>query len=211
MKVSGENHVPSRSHESKLKRREGEFHRRRVYHTPNMAPIPAESRPRSLSRRRHETAALFAAFLIVATACASSSAALRERTFATGERRHSWGPTSLELQHAHYGPQVVRVRVLMRNDGDAPVHVRRDGILLAYDGLEYPLADVTMLALDEVMALLPHSESQLELAFRLARPMTREGKLVLRGMTRDAQSLTPLVLAIPAVLDEASVPPSRDD
>ncbi|TPV93599.1 MAG: hypothetical protein B7733_19625 [Myxococcales bacterium FL481] len=173
-----------------------------------MAPIPARAgaRPSPRASWWFSVRAWSRVMLLMGcggagtTACSPTESALRERTFHPGERQHDRDSTVVELQHAHYGPQTVRLRVRLRNEGATAVQVPRDGILLAYDGLEYPLDTATATGITDPIVLPPGRDHHLVLRFRLARAMTREAKLLLRGMTRNAEALTPLRLTIPALL-----------
>ncbi|MEE9385408.1 MAG: hypothetical protein V3V08_18530 [Nannocystaceae bacterium] len=138
--------------------------------------------------------------------CVSPDELIRRRSFEPAEQAAASGGTRVELLQASYAPQLIRLSVQLINLGETRLQLKRAGILLAYDGLEYAIIPSAAQRLPQVIELPAGGSRRLELAFRLARSMTRAGKLLLRGVARSGLPSDTVELVIPAAISVATEP-----
>lgn len=146
--------------------------------------------------------------LAALAACkASSGPQPQQATFAPGERVASSDALVVELSAARYDLRQISLTVRLTNRGTTPVSIEREGILLAYGGLEFPTA------LETARTTLPAGGSmELELAFVTEQLMVEAGALELLALRAgDDRWLAPLRLTVPppAAFVEAAV--ARED
>lgn len=169
----------------------------------------------------HEFAGVLLVAFIVA-GCATRDGVL-ERSYATNEHVAATPSVRMELVRAAYLPRGVEFEVLVENLGEDALALERQGILLAYHGLEYPLdlvaADraksrardpVAEEDVPERIELAQGDSRMLLLEFRLGRAMTETGWIVLRGLSDKRAYAEPLWLEVPPSPSRASRPGSRN-
>jgi hypothetical protein len=151
--------------------------------------------------------------VLLAAACATSSdPGPQQASFPPGQRVARRGSLSLELSEAHYDLSEVSLRVRLVNHGDTPLSLDRKGVLLAYDELEFPVADASAPELTEGTALAPGSQTELELRFTIEQPLLEAATLHVMSIRRgDDDWLEPLRLAVPPPIAfvEAAAPPEE--
>jgi hypothetical protein len=136
---------------------------------------------------------------LLVTACTSAPViGPQQASFPARERVARSGPLSLELTQARYDLRQVSLQVSLANHGKTPLHLDREGILLAYGDLEYPLAARVESPLAERTTLPPGDTVRLELAFVTEQAMVEAATLQLLSISGgDDDWLAPLKLAVP--------------
>lgn len=151
--------------------------------------------------------------VLLAAACATSSGpGPQQASFPAGQRVARSGSLSLELSEAHYDLSEVSLRINLVNHGDAPLSLDRKGVLLAYDELEFPVADASAPLLIEDTALAPGSTTELELRFTIEQPLLEAATLHMMSIRGGPDDwLEPLRLAVPPPIAfvEAAAPPDE--
>lgn len=137
--------------------------------------------------------------LVLAAACAGSDAlGPQQAEFPAGQRVTRSGALTLELSGARYDLREISVEVSLTNTGDTPLSLDRKGVLLAYEELEFPVAEASAPQLTEGTALAPGSSTALELRFVLEQPLLGAATLHLMSIRRgDDDWLEPMRLAVP--------------
>jgi hypothetical protein len=156
--------------------------------------------PRSLGLAlRFRTTAL-APWLLVSLLAACNGAAgpqPQQASFPPGERVAKSGAVSLELHEAHYDLRQVSLTVSLKNRGKAPVSLARDGILLAYGELEFPVRQSDAAPVETSTTLPPGGTVKLELGFGTEQLMVEAGTLHLLSLRTGDDWLAPLHLTVP--------------
>jgi len=140
--------------------------------------------------------------VLLATACAGKGPpGPQHASFPAGQRVTRSDELVLELSEARYDLQEVALTVSLTNEGPGSLKLDRQGVLLAYGELEFPVAEGPaaegFATLDEQTALAP-GEMQLKLRFVIEQPLLEAGTLHLISIRRDDDSwLAPLRLAVP--------------
>lgn len=145
------------------------------------------------------------ALALLAPACATTTAegpGPQQASFPSGQRVARSGPLALELSEARYDLRRVSLQVSLTNRGDAPLHLDRQGILLAYGELEFPVSAELDPPLPERTTVAPGASVALELAFPIEQAMVEAGTLHLMAVQRgdapgDDGWLNPLRLVVP--------------
>jgi hypothetical protein len=152
--------------------------------------------------------------VLLAAACNSPAGPQPQRaTFPPGERIARTGPVALELAEAHYDLRQVSLKVSLTNRGKAPLSVERDGILLAYGDLEFPVLPSDTKPVAERTTLPPGGTVQLELGFGTEQLMIEAATLHLLSIhAGDDDWLAPLRLTVPppAAFVEAAAQPEEE-
>lgn len=96
-----------------------------------------------------------------------------------------------------YEPEAIVVGLSLENYGGAQLRIERRGIMLAWDELEYSVEA----AEPEWIELEPQASAQVQLRYRLGRPLTGPGsRVLLRSVTRDGVAVVELpALELPAM------------
>jgi hypothetical protein len=107
----------------------------------------------------------------------------------------------------------VSVTVSLTNHGQAPVSLDRDGILLAYRELEFPVREGDATPVEASTTLPPGGTVKLELGFGTEQMMVEAGVLQLLSLRAGEDWLAPLRVTIPppAAFVEAAAEPQEDD
>ncbi len=154
----------------------------------------------------------------LAAGCAGSDNVI-ERNYPTNEFVARGAFARVELVHAAYLPRGVEFEVLLTNESQMEVTIERDGLLLAYHGLEYPLdvgpaddaaREQPAVAEGEIpvrVRLGPEDQRMLALRFRLGRPMTESGWVVVRGLRVGDELRDPIWLEVPAAPSKVRIEP----
>jgi hypothetical protein len=121
----------------------------------------------------------------------------QEASFPPGERVARSGAVSIELAGAHYDARQVAVTVSLTNHGQAPVSLARDGILLAYGELEFPVRQGDAAPVEATTTLPPGGTVKLELGFGTEQLMVEAGTLHLLSLRAGDDWLAPLHLTVP--------------
>ena len=156
---------------------------------------------------RTPTGLVGTALIAICAACAvgrgsgTKGAGLEARaaSFTAGERvTHSDGIV-LELSEAEYHPQMLKLRLRLDNRGPAEATIERASILLAYEGLEYPLAqDLTIGLEGETLSLGAGESVELGLGFRMGHALTEAARLHLYSVRlSETEWAAPLRIVIP--------------
>lgn len=130
-------------------------------------------------------------------------------TFPPGERVVEGDGLSLELSGARYDMRQVSVQLTLRNQADAPITIEREGILLAYDALEYPISATASPKLQARTVIPAGEQAQLELGFVMEQALVEAGTLNLYSIRRGERLVEPLRVIVPppAAFVEAAQPP----
>jgi hypothetical protein len=132
----------------------------------------------------------------------SASPAVTQRTFAVHGQHRRQQHIELDLVTVRYLPRGVTLRVTLVNDHKERLRLEPEGILLAYQGLEYPLAD---LFTRSPIVLPPGGRTTLALRFDLGQAMGQTGLLRLRAAQRGSSWVEGLALPVPG---SGSAPPA---
>ena len=165
--------------------------------------------------RRLGTTLLAPSLLAAALGCNTTSGPQPQKaSFPPGERVAKSGAVSLELHEAHYDLRQVSMTVSLTNRGKTPVSLARDGILLAYGELEFPVRQSDTAPVEASTTLPPGGTVKLELGFGTEQLMVQAGTLHLLSLRADDdQWLAPLHLTVPppAAFVEAAADPEEED
>jgi hypothetical protein len=140
------------------------------------------------------------AMLVVLVALGCGTARPRDRHFETGEQVVRSEGVLLELLTVEYDDRHVTVHVAVTNRSREPVTVNREGLLLAYQKLEFPVAEHERLPVPASIDVPPGERVDLVLPFDV--PLLDDGVLRLRSLHRGERSLDVVSIAIPAPLRE---------
>jgi hypothetical protein len=135
--------------------------------------------------------------LLFALQC-STSGRLRERQFEPGEQVVRGDGMQLELVTVEYEERHLTLRVAISNRAKEPVTLGREGLLLAYQKLEFPVADVERIPVPAAIAVPPGETVQLQIPFDTGTPVLDRSVLRLRSIERGGRPLEVLALPIPA-------------
>jgi hypothetical protein len=153
--------------------------------------------------------------LLLVAACNTPAGPQPQRaTFPPGERIARTGPVALELAEAHYDLRQVSLKVSLTNGGKAPLSIEREGILLAYGKLEFPVLPSDTKLVPERTTLPPGATVQLELGFGTEQLMIEAATLHLLSIRAgEEQWLAPLHLTVPppAAFVEAAAQPDEGE
>ena len=151
--------------------------------------------------------------LLVAACSSSSGPKPQSATFPPGERVARSGVVTAELAKAHYDLRRVSVTVSLTNHGQAPVRLDREGILLAYHELEFPVQQGAGAPVEASTIVPPGGTVQLELGFGTEQLMVEAGRLQLLSLRAGDAWLAPLQLTVPppAAFVEAAAEPNEDE
>lgn len=152
-------------------------------------------------------------------ACAGQ-ADLVEREYPSHEFTARSTQARVELVRAAYLPRGVEFEVRLTNPADAPLHLDRDGVLLSFQGLEYPLDETAppsvqdegsprSRAMPPTLDVAAGETRVLHLPFRLGRGLSEASWIVLRGLRTADGYLEPLWLEVPAVPSKLEVEPRK--
>jgi hypothetical protein len=154
--------------------------------------------PRSLGLAPYLRVAALAPWLVALAACSRAAGPQPQAaTFAPGERVARSGAVSVELAEARYDLRQVSVTVSLTNHGKAPVSLARDGILLAYGELEFPVQPGDVAPVEVSTTLPPGGTVKLELGFGTEQLMVEAGMLQLLSLRAGDEWLAPLQLTVP--------------
>ena len=151
-----------------------------------MLPDVVGSRPR--------TTVLVTVLLLAGCAGRGQPAAVEH---AEGEITETVGALTAELRHTLYQDQGVVLTVELRNASDQPLVVQREGILLAYQGLEFALDLEDASAPPERTELAAGGSKELAIVFVTGTRILEPGKLRLRAVRAGDRWLEVLSLDVP--------------
>ncbi len=136
--------------------------------------------------------------LLVPACAAPSGPGPQQASFPPGQRVTHSGTLTLEMSEAHYDLREVAVTVNLTNDGETPLRVERQGVLLAYGDLEFPVATSSAPELTDQTALAPGATQQLELRFAIEQPLLEAATLHVMSIHQgEDRWLEPMRLAVP--------------
>lgn len=139
--------------------------------------------------------------LVIAGLLACASGDVLERDWPRDGPLATAGPVHARLHHATWLPRGIELELSLRNSGSAPIEVDPAGILVAYEGLEYPLAAGAgadaVLATAPPITVAPGQGRDLRLVFFLGRRPAESAWLVLRVLRDPSGARPPLWLELP--------------
>jgi hypothetical protein len=104
----------------------------------------------------------------------------------------------VSLVEARYGATFVDLRVRIENGGDSPLCVRRDGLLLGFGELEYPVdLDGEFHPPSPETIVEGGSASELALQFRLTRALVDSARLHFRDLELGGERFGPISVPVP--------------
>lgn len=136
--------------------------------------------------------------LVLATGC--GTARPRDRQFEPGEQVVRSEGVQLELLTVEYEDRHLTLHVAVTNRSREPVTVGREGVLLAYQKLEFPVAEHERLPVPESIAVPPGQRVDLVLPFDI--PLLDDAVLRMRSLQRGDRMLGVVSIAVPAPLRE---------
>lgn len=192
-----------------------------VAHHAGPPRVPSASVSRSFGLLPSVLALACGSCLLVSACVTSQGPEPQLASFPSGQRTASSGPLALELAQAHYDLRQISLEVSLENRGTVPLHLDREGILLAYGELEYPVSTIPTPGttpgappVAERTTLAPGASLQLELSFVTEQPLLEAATLHFLSIHRgDDGWLAPLHVAVPpsaAFVDAASQPDDED-
>ena len=149
---------------------------------------------------------LFAAF---ASACAERAPRIRDVSFPPGGHVVRHDGVRLELLHAVYDDQGVSLILSIKNGGASPVTIGRDGILLAHEDLEFPIATDPPPTIGDSTSVPPGGEAQLAARFTFGHRLEEPATLRVRIVRRGSEWIDGLAVPVPpgfAAVDEGAPP-----
>ncbi len=150
------------------------------------------------SKRRTTTARLAVMLLELVGACAAPTGpGPQQATFPPGQRVVRSGGLVLELAEARYDMREVALTVSLTNGTDTALTLERQGVLLAYEELEFPLDNGSAPTLTDETTLAPQASEQIELRFVIEQPLLDAATLHVMSVRRGDDWLEPLRLAVP--------------
>lgn len=156
---------------------------------------------------------VLASCLLLAACRSAAGPQPQAATFPSGQRVARSGAVSLELHEARYDLRHVTLTVSLTNHGQAPVSLDRDGILLAYHQLEFPVRQGDAAPVEASTTLTPGGTVKLELGFGTEQMMVEAGVLQLLSLRAGEDWLAPLRVTVPppAAFVEAAAEPQDDE
>ncbi len=136
--------------------------------------------------------------MVLATGC--GTARPRDRNFEPGEQVVRSDGVQLELLTVEYDDRHLTVHIAVTNRSRDPVTVGREGVLLAYQKLEFPVAEHERLPVPESIAVPPGQRVDLVLPFDI--PLLDDAVLRLRSLHRGDQMLDVVSIGVPAPVRE---------
>lgn len=159
--------------------------------------------------RRASLPSLFV--LLLTAACARPSGpGPQEAQFPEGSRTSSNDALDLELTGARYELRLVKVDISLHNPGDTALTLERQGILLEYNELEFPVSDLGTEVLADEIVVDPGATVKLELGFVTEQALVEAATLHVMSIRRGPDAWTePVTIAVPppaAFVDAAKQP-----
>ncbi len=139
-----------------------------------------------------------AALLLLAMACAGS----REHVLAFDPGEHTARVRDLRIDvvQARYAERQLTVQCAVQNEGDSPVTIDREGVLLDDDGLEIPPA--ALAGQPGRITVEPGGSSVLVFSFSVGGTLPRTRTLGLWIVEREGGSLPPIRVNVPGIRTE---------
>jgi len=135
----------------------------------------------------------------------------QEALFPPGQRVARGDEISVQLVRARYDETQVALQVMVSNHASTALTLEREGMLLAYEELEYPISTLISPALATQTVVDPSASATLELGFVLDQALVRAATLHLHSLRHGERSWAePLELVVPppaAFIDESSSEP----
>ncbi len=145
---------------------------------------------------------LRSAALVALMAFASGCAGGRDHvlSFEPGEHSGSVHAVRIDVLQARYAERQLTVLCTVGNDGDTPLTVAHDGVLLDDDGLEIPPA--ALAGQPEQVAVEPGDAISLMFTFPVGGWEPRARTLGLWVLARDGSHLPPVRVKVPGIREE---------
>ncbi len=121
--------------------------------------------------------------------------------FAPGAHAVTTNGVRVELTTARYRETGVDLRLQIDNREGTPVLVQRQGLVLAYEDLEFPATAVGDTPLPDTTEVPGKGQQTIEVRFDLGGRITAEATLKLRAVQRGQTWLEPIELTIPGGID----------
>ncbi|MEM7153558.1 MAG: hypothetical protein AAF799_12000 [Myxococcota bacterium] len=149
--------------------------------------------------------------LLLAAACTGPAGpGPQEANFPKGSRTSANAALQLELTAARYEMRLVSIEVALHNPGQTALTLERQGILLEYNQLEFPVTDLGTEVLANEIVVDPGATIQLQLGFVTEQALLEAAKLHVMSIRRGPESWAePLTIAVPppaAFVDAATEP-----
>ena len=122
---------------------------------------------------------------------------VRTRTFEPGEQVAHGESTRLELVEIDYEERHLTLHITVTNRAESALTVQRKGLLLAYQELEFPVAQTPRINLPQAILVQPQQTVELLLPFSPGTPIHDRATLQLRWLQRDGRDLEVLALPVP--------------
>lgn len=150
----------------------------------------------------HGCVTLRSAALVALMAFASGCAGGRDHvlSFEPGEHSASVHAVRIDVVQARYAERQLTVLCTVGNDGDTPLTVAREGVLLDDDGLEIPPA--ALAGQPERVAIEPGDAISLMFAFPVGGWEPRARTLGFWVLGRDGSHLPPVRVKVPGIREE---------
>jgi hypothetical protein len=162
-----------------------------------------------MGRRLHIALALLLPAL--GNACAGSGPKIREVSFPPGRHVVRQDGVRLELLHAVYDGQGVSLTLGVKNRGAAPIVIERDGILLAHEDLEFPIATDPEPTIAASTTVPPEGEVHLAARFTFGHRLEDTATLLVRIARRGEDFIDGLAVPVPAgfAAEDEEPPPEQ--
>lgn len=134
---------------------------------------------------------------LLAIACGNRPRGPQTRTFDPGSIVARVGGVRAELNAVRYDERRIVIRLALKNQADDPLEVGAGGMVLAADGLEFPIAPRPDKPLADPIVLASGEAQQLDLAFTTGHRLSEGAVLRVRSMKRGEAWLDMIELEVP--------------
>jgi hypothetical protein len=136
--------------------------------------------------------------LVLLLAACGKAPDQRTHTFEPGSQRVRGDRVEVELLAAQHEERHLILRIAVTNRAKTPIAIRREGLLLAYQRLEFPVVPDEYTSVPTSIAVPPGERVEVVLPFAPGTPVAARSILRVRSMQRDGASLDALSVPIPA-------------
>lgn len=136
--------------------------------------------------------------MLVSLGCGTAAPTVTTLTYDPGQNVIRHEAVDVELLIADYGERQLTLRVGLTNHGPRVTTIEREGILLHYGNLEFPVTEDSEHALPPSLRLAPGQHRELWLTFDTGSRVTAQATLKLRSVEQDGRYTEVIALPLEA-------------